>query len=131
MLAYRIQEQRLGGLGKAHRAMLTSGADASPALKTGTRLYRSCQGRSVNVELVEGGFLWGGEVRRSLSAIAKAVTGAHWSGPRFFGLNVRLESVTTTLCPLFIPRGPQAGRGGRIALCWRIIRETLPRCARG
>jgi len=36
--------------------------------------------------VVEEGFLWKGQRYRSLSAIARAITGAHWSGPRFFGL---------------------------------------------
>jgi Protein of unknown function (DUF2924) len=38
------------------------------------------------VDVVEGGYLWNGNRHRSLSAIAQIITGAHWSGPRFFGL---------------------------------------------
>jgi hypothetical protein len=37
--------------------------------------------------VVDDGFQWQGEHYRSLSAIARTITGAHWSGPRFFGLN--------------------------------------------
>ena len=43
------------------------------------------------VTVVDGGYLWNGEVRKSLSAIAEEITGAHWSGPRFFGLTSRVK----------------------------------------
>jgi hypothetical protein len=36
--------------------------------------------------VTEGGFIWKGTTYRSLSRIAREITGAHWSGPRFFGL---------------------------------------------
>ena len=39
------------------------------------------------VEVVDGGFVWNGERHRSLSVIARTITGARWSGPRFFGLS--------------------------------------------
>lgn len=55
-------------------------------LSPGTRLLRDWQGRTHVVDVVEGGFLYGGKRHHSLSAIAKQITGAHWSGPRFFGL---------------------------------------------
>lgn len=54
-------------------------------LKTGTRLVREWNGRAYQVEVVENGFLMDGKHYRSLTAIAKRITGAHWSGPRFFG----------------------------------------------
>ena len=54
-------------------------------LKTGTRLVREWNGRAYQVEVIESGFLMDGKHYRSLSAIAKRITGAHWSGPRFFG----------------------------------------------
>jgi hypothetical protein len=41
--------------------------------------------------VVDGGYLWNGEVWKSLSAIAEEITGAHWSGPRFFGLTSRAK----------------------------------------
>lgn len=52
----------------------------------GTRFLREWNGKTIAVTAVEGGFDWDGEVYRSLSEIARKVTGAHWSGPRFFGL---------------------------------------------
>ena len=50
------------------------------------RLMRDWNGRTNVVDVVEDGFIFGGETYRSLSAIARKITGAHWSGPRFFGL---------------------------------------------
>lgn len=55
-------------------------------LKPGARLVREWHGEAHEVLVVEGGFLWRGERRRSLSVIASEITGTHWSGPRFFGL---------------------------------------------
>lgn len=89
-IAYRLQERALGGLPKrtakalgnilAHRAM-------APMLKPGTRLVRSWNGRTINVIVEEdGGYLFEEQRYRSLSAIAREVTGTAWSGPRFFGL---------------------------------------------
>lgn len=57
-----------------------------PALLAGTRLVREWNGRMHIVDVGENGFVFDGKTYRSLSAIAKRITGAHWSGPRFFGL---------------------------------------------
>lgn len=59
----------------------------SPILLTGTQLVREWNGRPYRVEVTEAGFVLDGKCYSSLSAIAKKITGAHWSGPRFFGLN--------------------------------------------
>ena len=59
---------------------------AKPKLNDGARLVREWNGCTHVVEVVEGGFVWNGERHSSLSAIASAITGARWSGPRFFGL---------------------------------------------
>ena len=55
-------------------------------LTLGTRLVREWHGRSHVVDVVEQGFVYDGKTFKSLSAIARAITGARWSGPRFFGL---------------------------------------------
>ena len=55
-------------------------------LRPGGRLLRQWYGTTHVVYVVEGGFLWHGSQHRSLSAIARAITGTRWSGPRFFGL---------------------------------------------
>ncbi len=56
-------------------------------LRPGSRLVRQWQGRSHVVEVIEGGFTFEGRSYTSLTAIAREITGARWSGPRFFGLN--------------------------------------------
>lgn len=53
---------------------------------SGTLLTRTYKGRAIRVQVTEAGFEYDGEVYRSLSAIAKAVTGAHWNGYPFFNL---------------------------------------------
>ncbi|MEP2980456.1 MAG: DUF2924 domain-containing protein [Lentilitoribacter sp.] len=55
-------------------------------LAPGTQLIREWNGRPYRVEVTDDGFILDGKSYRSLSAIAKKITGAHWSGPRFFGL---------------------------------------------
>lgn len=59
----------------------------APRLSVGAHLVREWNGRTYQVHVVEGGFEMDGKTWRSLSAIAKHITGATWSGPRFFGLN--------------------------------------------
>src|SRR6202023_2511954 len=86
-----------GGLGKATRRKLQSMAKAlrttgrvgptpSLSLKTGARLVREWRGRTHTVTVAEDGFEYAGTSYPSLTKIAKKITGAHWSGPRFFGL---------------------------------------------
>lgn len=99
VLAWELQAQDQGGLPASVKRKLESLAVAqaggrggkpektpSPRLRPGGRLLREWGGVTHVVDVVEGGFLWRGERHRSLSAIARAITGAHWSGPRFFGL---------------------------------------------
>lgn len=62
-------------------------APAVSALYPGTRLLREWQGRTHHVVVVSDGYEYDGKVWRSLSAIARAITGTQWSGPQFFGLN--------------------------------------------
>lgn len=63
-------------------------------LKPGAKLVREWQGESHRITVLEEGFEWRGERWRSLSVIAREITGAHWSGPRFFGLNASSEAAT-------------------------------------
>ncbi|WP_293287881.1 DUF2924 domain-containing protein [Oricola sp.] len=60
---------------------------SSMSLRPGTHLVREWNGRSYQVEVLDDGFQMDGKRYRSLSAIARKITGAHWSGPRFFGLD--------------------------------------------
>jgi len=52
----------------------------------GTRLIREWQGKTYQVTVIDGGYLWQDKLYNSLSMIAEEITGSHWSGPRFFGL---------------------------------------------
>lgn len=52
----------------------------------GTRLLREWNGVTHIVDVDQNGYVWNGQSYRSLSAIARTITGARWSGPRFFGL---------------------------------------------
>ncbi|MGB9644458.1 MAG: DUF2924 domain-containing protein, partial [Stellaceae bacterium] len=56
-----------------------------PELKPGTRLVRGWQGQTYEVLVLDDGFSWQGTQHRSLSAIARKITGTAWSGPLFFG----------------------------------------------
>ncbi len=96
-VAWKQQEQVLGGPGTSvnrqiaelARTMETK-ADLSKSraisLKPGARLLRSWGGETHEVLVIEEGFVWIGRTWRSLSAIAREMTGTRWSGPRFFGL---------------------------------------------
>lgn len=92
-LAFELQCQMLGGpkartienLGRI-AAGSASRASVGTKLRPGAKLVREWQGRTWTVEVIDGGFLMGGERYVSLSAIARKITGARWSGPRFFGL---------------------------------------------
>ncbi len=61
-------------------------ASLPPALSPGVQLVREWNGRTWHVEVLEDGFTCKGKTYRSLSAIARMITGTRWSGPRFFGL---------------------------------------------
>ena len=85
-IAYRLQEKAFGGLSRASIAELNESGVGRPAIKPGTRLVRSWNSRTISGEVAEDGFVFGDRHYSSLSAIAREVTGSHWSGPRFFGL---------------------------------------------
>lgn len=95
--AYQIQTKAYGGLPpKTRRKLLKIAAEAEQGtfttagarrrLRPGTRLVRAYQGKTHTVEVVADGFAWNGQKFRSLSAIAKAISGTNWSGAAFFGL---------------------------------------------
>ncbi len=96
-LAYHVQEQAEGGLSKVTRRRLArlAGGEADPARspksitprpKPGTRLVREWRGAVHQVTVLEDGLDYRGTRYRSLSQIARAITGARWSGPLFFGV---------------------------------------------
>ncbi|MEO1110384.1 MAG: DUF2924 domain-containing protein [Pseudomonadota bacterium] len=89
VLVWELQNRELGGLSaKTERRLqnIALGKTPPPSLKPGSHLVREWNGRTYQVEVVDRGFVMDGKTWRSLSAIAKHITGAHWSGPRFFGV---------------------------------------------
>ena len=96
-IGYRRQEIQHGGLSRSTRRKLktlakmfqTTGRvtpDPGLSLKPRARLIREWHGRTHTVTVTEEGFEYAGASYSSLTTIAKEITGAHWSGPRFFGL---------------------------------------------
>ena len=96
-VAYRMQEVALGGLRPQRQLQLRQFAQQlnesqearirpRPELKPGTRLVREWQGRTYEVVVLDDGLSWQGTSYRSLSALARKITGTAWSGPLFFGL---------------------------------------------
>jgi hypothetical protein len=90
MIAYRLQEQAFGGLDRETLRFLDGlarhGGSPRRHLKPGTVLVRDYQGQRHTVTVVSDGFDWQGTRYPSLSAIARAITGTAWSGPRFFAV---------------------------------------------
>jgi hypothetical protein len=97
-LAYKIQENAYGGLRVSTRSEFRrmardlekpSRGNSSvprPRMKPGTRLIREWRGQVHEVSITESGFEYRGVAFKSLSEIARKVTGTRWSGPLFFGL---------------------------------------------
>ena len=98
-LAYAIQEEAFGGLSRQAAKRLKGSIEGegegpgalSPGLRlsAGARLVREWRGRTHVVEVLDQGFFYEGMTYKSLSEVARRITGAHWSGPRFFGLSKR------------------------------------------
>ncbi len=113
-ISWKIQEERFGGLSQVAKCRLEEliseidlplgqdgrtiagklrqpGKPSEPAV--GTTLVREWHGKQIRVPVLENGFEWDGTVYKSLSAVAKAITGAHWNGRLFFGLVKRKRTV--------------------------------------
>lgn len=93
-IAYKMQERVHGGLSTATRRMLTGNIAPATAVlprdaRPGTVLLREWHGVTHQVTIVEGGVLHRGKLHRSLSEVARTITGARWSGPTFFGLKTK------------------------------------------
>jgi len=101
-LAYRIQELTYGGPDKQTRRLLDLLADEVEGTLTrkaqiadprnpvvGTKLIREWDGIAHTVTVLKDGFEWGGQRYKSLSAVARSITGTRWNGYRFFGLRER------------------------------------------
>ena len=89
MLGWRLQARLHGGIDKATRQKLKRrGTIAAEGLHlgAGTKLLREWQGQIYEILVEEEGFRWNGQLYASLSAVAMAITGTRWNGPRYFGL---------------------------------------------
>ncbi len=102
-VAWKIQEKAYGGLSVATKRRLAELAKTMERdgdvtrnrvanLKPGAKFIRAWRGETHRVVVLEDGFEWQGTRWRSLSAIAREITGVHWSGPRFFGLNGKADT---------------------------------------
>jgi hypothetical protein len=101
-LAYRLQELAYGGLKPATVAKLEAlgqqldGGDIAVRRRraderpiSGTKLVREYRGFPHHVTVLHDGYEWEGRPYKSLSAIARAITGTQWNGLVFFGLKSR------------------------------------------
>ena len=86
-IAWHLQTQELGGLSLLEKRQLQSDP-ITPSNKpsNGSRLVRVWQGKTHQVTVLENGYLYEDRIWKSLSAIARHITGTPWSGPVFFGL---------------------------------------------
>jgi Protein of unknown function (DUF2924) len=111
-VAHRMQEVALGGLRPQRQRQLrqiaqqfnqTGAANTPlrPELKPGTRLMREWQGRNYDVLVLDDGFFWQNTRYRSLSAIARKITGTAWSGPLFFGLKPNRSATRRSSQPAY------------------------------
>ena len=101
-LADKLQQRAHGGPSRAlqRRLRILTGEfekgagsfDSGGVLKTGASLVRRWRGHTHTVLVGEDGFEYDGQRYRSLTVIAERITGAHWSGPRFFGVNKRARA---------------------------------------
>ncbi len=94
-IAHELQCRIYGGIAKSLHRTLTKIATsegkkgtrgATRSLKTGVRLFREYKGALHEVEVVDDGFRYDGTTFKSLSVIARRITGGRWSGPAFFGV---------------------------------------------
>ena len=102
-IAYRMQEVAYGGLSKATQRTLATMSKELEAngnitiapdlrIRSGARLVREWRGRTHTVIVTDDGFEYAGKAYASLTRIAHEITSAHWSGPRFFGLNRKQDT---------------------------------------
>jgi len=124
-LCWHIQETAFGGHGSTILKLLASYAKGRSGdghrlrrLQPGTELVREYQGGRHTVVITGEGFRWGGQDYSSLTAIARAITGSNWNGPRFFGLREGQDSsgdragVTESVGKTGLAKGSRLSKGG-------------------
>jgi hypothetical protein len=99
VLARELQVRALGGYSAQVRRALKAmhpkpegGAPSSGPPPPGSYLMREWNGRTYRVEVTPSGYVFDGQTYAALSTVARRITGAHWSGPRFFGLTPKRAS---------------------------------------
>jgi hypothetical protein len=118
-IAYRLQEQRYGGLSVSVRRQLnqlikvltkksTGHIELPKHVKSGSVLMRLWKGKSHRVTVLDDGFAFEGRVYNSLSEIAREITGTRWNGPRFFGLRAAKLSEEAGESPKRCGRPPRS-----------------------
>lgn len=83
---WQASPENRGAMRKQLERVVAASAKSAPSASEGTRLVREWHGREHVVDVVDGAYHWNGRPWKSLSAIAKEITGTKWSGPRFFGV---------------------------------------------
>lgn len=106
--AYAREIKRLGDILDRDGA-LTS--EPMATIKLGTALVRSWHGNTHQVLITDRGYIYKGQTYRSLSQIAREITGVQWSGPRFFGLKRRIKSEGCALPSASIVRAATVSHG--------------------
>lgn len=86
ILTWRIQAATEGGLDRVTQRLLARDAGPEDLMAEGTVITREWKGVKHEVEVIAGGYLYGGRRWKSLSEVAREITGTRWNGPRFFGL---------------------------------------------
>ena len=121
-LCWNIQEKAFGNHSPAILKLLASYAKGRTGevgrlrrLKHGTELIREFQGERHTVVITADGFRWRDADYSSLSAIACAITGTNWNGPRFFGLRQGPDGLGDPAAPAGAAAKPKAGQGGKDA----------------
>jgi Protein of unknown function (DUF2924) len=129
-IAYRLQEQAFGGLKPSTRRQLarvaeeTAGGNSpknpqSRKAGTGTILVREWQGKSHHITVLDDGVAFNGKRYRSLSEVAREITGSRWSGPRFFGLS--LPAMETKVAYQGLVASVKAATPFSISVCSMIL----------
>ncbi len=120
-VAYRLQEDAHGGLSKSCRRQLQRLAETlrdggsvpttqAQSFKPGTKFIREWKGKVHEVVIAGDSYIWAGKSYRSLSQIARAITGTRWSGPRFFGLEAGKGTAQAAAAPTIAAQPAKATR---------------------
>lgn len=86
-LQWQASSENRTAIKRTLQATVARSDNRKPAASKGSRLIREWNGKRHVVDVSAEGYVWRGETWRSLSAIAKEITGTKWSGPRFFGVS--------------------------------------------